>query len=55
MGITFLAAGTSIPDAYASIHVAKQVSNDNWIKLIFEINGVNLIFTLTGTSGYGCF
>lgn len=26
MGITFLAAGTSIPDAYASIHVAKAVS-----------------------------
>ena len=25
MGITFLAAGTSVPDAYASIHVAKQV------------------------------
>ena len=25
MGITFLAAGTSIPDAYASIHVAKMV------------------------------
>uniref|UniRef100_T1L3C5 Uncharacterized protein n=1 Tax=Tetranychus urticae TaxID=32264 RepID=T1L3C5_TETUR len=24
MGITFLAAGTSIPDAYASIHVARQ-------------------------------
>lgn len=25
MGITFLAAGTSVPDAYASIHVAKLV------------------------------
>lgn len=27
MGITFLAAGTSIPDAYASIHVARAVSS----------------------------
>lgn len=26
MGITFLAAGTSVPDAYASLHVAKLVS-----------------------------
>lgn len=25
MGITFLAAGTSVPDAYASIYAAKQV------------------------------
>lgn len=29
MGITFLAAGTSVPDAYASIHVAKLVSIDD--------------------------
>ncbi|XP_074601614.1 sodium/potassium/calcium exchanger 4-like [Brevipalpus obovatus] len=28
MGITFLAAGTSIPDAYASIHVARQGQGD---------------------------
>ncbi|KAI1286170.1 Sodium/potassium/calcium exchanger 3 [Halotydeus destructor] len=28
MGITFLAAGTSIPDAYASIHVAKAGQGD---------------------------
>ena len=26
MGITLLAAGTSVPDAYASLHVASQVS-----------------------------
>lgn len=26
MGITFLAAGTSVPDAYSSIHVARMVS-----------------------------
>lgn len=25
MGITFLAAGTSVPDAYASMHAAKMV------------------------------
>ena len=30
MGITFLAAGTSVPDAYASIHVAKLVSITNF-------------------------
>lgn len=29
MGITFLAAGTSVPDAYGSIHVAKMVNMDN--------------------------
>lgn len=28
MGITFLAAGTSVPDAYASIHVAKMGQAD---------------------------
>lgn len=29
MGVTFLAAGTSIPDCYSSVHAARNVSRPN--------------------------
>lgn len=41
MGVTFLAAGTSVPDCYSSVHAARNVS------LVRTLNLINLFFDQT--------
>ena len=50
MGITFLAAGTSVPDAYASLHVTKLVGfNLKFVIILILIE----LFCGIGASGHG--
>jgi Ca2+/Na+ antiporter len=46
MGITFLAAGASIPDAYSSISVVKQGYVDMGVSNIFGSNVFDLLIGL---------
>jgi Ca2+/Na+ antiporter len=46
MGVTFLAAGTSIPDAYSSVAVVRQGYVDMGVSNIFGSNVFDLLIGL---------
>lgn len=53
MGITFLAAGTSVPDAYASLHVAKQGHGDMAVSNVsFHQNSITNTIKFNGILYY---